>query len=251
MPPDLDQDHRLDARGSTDAAHETARIAYAFDIKQNALGFGVRNQVIENLAEINIERRTKGNDTGKTDIVGLRPIQNRRAERPGLRDEGQIADIRTTLVESSIKADIRSHDPQTIRPDQPHTIMLRGFQHLSFQYFTGFTGLTEAGGDDDGRPDLMLAALLDDIGDGRRRRRNHRQFDGLLNLRQRGTGFDSLNFLVLGINGIKRTLIATLQHILEHDLPDRICTITGTKHRYGFWREKRLEMVLAHGCWLP
>ena len=41
MASDLDQDHRLDAGGGAQRAHEAARVADAFDVQQDALGLGV------------------------------------------------------------------------------------------------------------------------------------------------------------------------------------------------------------------
>jgi len=163
-----------------------------------------------------------------------------------LRDEGQIADIGAALVESGVEPDLWPHDAEAVRPDQTYPVMLRSFQHSPFQRLAGFAGFAETGGDDDGRLDLMLAALFDDVRHRRRRRRNHRQLDGLLDLRQRGIGFDALDFLVLGIDWIQATLKTALQHVLKHDLTDRILPVAGTEHCDRFGRKQGLQVMLAH-----
>ena len=56
MAADLDQDHRLDARGGAQRTHETARVADAFDIHQDAVGVGIGHQIIKDLAEVHIGR---------------------------------------------------------------------------------------------------------------------------------------------------------------------------------------------------
>jgi len=56
MTADLDQDHRLDARGCAHRAHESARIADAFDIHQDAVGIGIGHQIIQYLTEVHIGR---------------------------------------------------------------------------------------------------------------------------------------------------------------------------------------------------
>ena len=50
----LDQNHRLDAGGSTHGTHETARIADAFDVQQDAMRLLVGHQIVENFAKVHI-----------------------------------------------------------------------------------------------------------------------------------------------------------------------------------------------------
>ena len=72
---DLDQDHRLDAGGGAQGTHESARLAYPLDIQQDVLCLRVGYQIVQGFAEIHIGGRTHRYYTGKTHIVGLRPVQ--------------------------------------------------------------------------------------------------------------------------------------------------------------------------------
>ena len=78
--------------------------------------------------------------------------------------------------------------------------------------------------------DALRATLLDDARHGLRRRRDHHQFDRLRDLGNPGICPPALNFGVLGIDRIQFSLISAFQHVLEHNLSDRVLTVAGAKH---------------------
>ena len=80
----------------------------------------------------------------------------------------------------------------------------------------------------------MLAAFLDDVGNGLRRCGNHHQFDRVLDFGNRCVGTLPLHFGDTGIDRIERTLKPALQHVVKNDLADRIDAIACAKNSYGF-----------------
>ena len=119
-------------------------------------------------------------------------------------------------------------------------------QHGLFQHLPLGAGFAEAGSDDYRCLDAMLAASLDDVGHGLRRRGDHCQFNRLADFANRGVGLAALNFRAFRVDRVKPALVAAFDHVLEYDLADRIDTLAGAEDRDGFWREKGIEVVLAH-----
>ena len=175
MPADLDHHDRFQARDGAQRTHEAARVANAFDIKQDALGLRVISQVIENLAEVDIGGGAGRNHAGKTDAVGFRPVQHRGTQRTGLRDQRQIAGQRGAQCESCIQTDRRALDTQAVGADEADAVFLRHADDGFLQQDAFGTDFTEAGGQHHDIADATLAAFLHDLGDGRRRRGNDRQ----------------------------------------------------------------------------
>ena len=56
VPPDLDQQHRLDPRRRPQRAHEAACMADALDVEQDAARLRVEGEVVEDLAEVDVGR---------------------------------------------------------------------------------------------------------------------------------------------------------------------------------------------------
>jgi hypothetical protein len=109
-----------------------------------------------------------------------------------------------------------------------------------FQRQAGGTRFGKTCGDDDGSLDPVLAAILDDIGHGLRRRGDDRELHCLADLKQRGVGFMALNFLMPGIDRKKRAFVTAFQHVVQHNLADRINAFAGSKYGDRFGREQRL-----------
>ena len=220
MAANLDQDHRFDACGGTQRAHEAARIADALDVHQDALRLRVGYQIVEDLAEIHIGRRAHGNDAGEADIVECRPIQNGGAQCPGLRNERDIADVGAALVESCVQSDGGAHDAQAVRADQADVVLVCGFHHFAFQRGAFGADFTETGGDDDSRFYPVDAAFFNDAGNGLGRRGDDDQLYRIADRAYGGVSALTLYFGIFGIDGVELPLKTAVQHVLEHDLSD-------------------------------
>ncbi len=251
MASDLDQDNRLDARGGAQRAHEAARVADAFDVHQDAVGVGVGDEEIEDLAEVHVGGGAHRNDAGKSDIVAGGPVQDGGAQRAGLRDEGDVAGVRRALVEGGVQPDGGAHDAEAVGADQSDVVAVRGLHQLPLQRGAGRAGLAETGGDDDRRFHAVDAAVFEDAGHALRRGGDHHQLDRLADLGDGGIGALSLHHGMAGVDRIQRALEAALQHVLEHDLADRVGAVAGAENGHRFGCEQGIEIVLAHDIALP
>ena len=141
------------------------------------MGAVVVDQVIENLAKVDVGSAAERDDRRKSDAVGLRPVENGRAHGTGLRNEGQVAGVGGNLGEGGVEAQRRADDAEAVRAEYADVVAARDLQHLAFQRSTGVACLGKACGDDDDVLDAAATALFDD---GRNRLRpgtDHCQFD--------------------------------------------------------------------------
>ncbi|MDO9041198.1 MAG: hypothetical protein Q7U64_02500 [Desulfocapsaceae bacterium] len=133
MAADFDQDHRLDAGGGADGAHEAAGFADAFNVEQDAFGGAVGQQVVEDLAEVHVGGGAQGDKGRESDVVALRPIEDRGAEGARLGDKGQVAALGAAFVEGGIEANGRPHQAQTVGADHPDSVLLGLFDYFLLQ----------------------------------------------------------------------------------------------------------------------
>ena len=188
MAPHLDHEHRLEAGGGAQGAHEAARVADAFDVDQDALGLRVGGQVVENFAEIHVGRSAHRNHAGKTDVVGWRPVENGGAERARLRYQGELAGLDVALEESGVEADAGAHDAQAVGADHAHAVSSGVGQHGALDLGAMGAYFAEAGGQHYRGAHAVLAAGFDDVGHGCRIGADHRQFNRLADFLDRGIG---------------------------------------------------------------
>jgi len=240
----LEQDDRLDARRRAQRAHEAAGVADAFDVKQDVVRAAVVDQVVENLAEIDVGRAAQRNDAGEADAVALRPVEYRGAHGARLRNQREMADVGIDAREGGVQAEFRADDAEAVGAEHAHVVAAGDFEHLAFERGARVAGLGEARGDDDDVLDAAAAALLDD---GRHRLRaggDHRQFDARADLFDRLVGFDALHRLVFGVDRVQAALVARVEDVLEEDVADRIFAVGGADHGDGFGFEQTGQIVL-------
>ena len=166
----LEQDDGLDPRRGTQGAHEAARITDPLDVHQDALGRRIVGQIVEDLAKINISRGPTGNDAGKTNAIGLGPIQHRRAQGTRLRDQGQIAAQRNALAKGRVQPNRRPLDAQAIGADKTDAVFTRNLQHPAFQGQARRPYLAEPRRQDQGATNPVVTEIVHDRRDRRRRR---------------------------------------------------------------------------------
>ena len=158
------------------------------------------HQVIENLAEVDIGRAAQRHHRGKTDLVGQRPVQNRRADRAGLRNQRHLAFVGALLGKGGVEFARRPHDTETVRAQDPHAVAAGDFQNFALQRGAGVTALGETARNDQGETHTAFTALLDDAGNRHRLRTDDRQIDSPGHVMQRLEGFLALHRLVLRVD---------------------------------------------------
>ena len=99
LPDDIDRRHalqgssrlqhhdRLRARGHAQRRHESARIADRFHVQQDAVGRGVVDERLEDLAEADVDPGAERHHRREPDVVRAREVEHGGAHGSGLRDE--------------------------------------------------------------------------------------------------------------------------------------------------------------------
>ncbi len=121
------------------------------------------------------------------------------------------------------------HEAKAVRADHAHVVPA----HLLEQQLLPLTalgpGLGEARGDDDERLDASAGAILDDLGNGRRRHRDDRQIHGSTDRRHRRIGLHRVHGRRLRVDWIDRTGELAAQQRSEDAVSDG-AGITGGAH---------------------
>src|ERR1035437_3396506 len=203
----LEQDDRFDARRRTQGAHEAARVTDAFDVEQDVVRAVVADEVVENFAEVDVGRAAQRNDAGKADMIALGPVEDRRAHGAGLRNQRQVADVRTDAGEGGVEIEFRADDAQAVGAEYADAVTARDFQRLAFERGARMAGLAKAGGNDDDVLDAAATALLDDFGDGLRARGDDRQFDARADFFDRLVSRNTLDGGVFRIDRVQQPLV--------------------------------------------
>ncbi len=244
----LEQDDRLDAGGGTQGAHEAAGVTDAFDVHQDVVCAAVVDQVVEDLAEIDVGGHADGNHRREADIVGLGPVEHGGAHGAGLRDEGQVAGLGGDLGERGVEAQFRADDAQAVGAEDAHVVGTGDLEHLALQRGTDVAGLGEAGGNDDDVAHAAAAALFDQLRNRLRAGGDDRHFDPGADFLDRLVGLLALDGVVLGVDGVQAALVTRAEDVLEDDVADRVLTVGSADYGNRFRFEKPSEIVLfQHG----
>ena len=130
----LQCDYRLDAGGGTQAAHEASRVMQALDVEQDAVGFRVGNQVIEDVAEVQIRGDPHGYHCRKADVVLFGPVEDRSTKRTRLGYQCQIAGTGIVVAEGCVEAVIGADEAETVRAQETDTVAVGDLQDLVFKF---------------------------------------------------------------------------------------------------------------------
>ena len=113
----LDYDDRLAQRNFPRRREKRARIAHRLHVHNDALRAWIIPQVVDQVAPVDIEHRSDRYEGAKADHLFLRPIQNRRTQRPALADEAYVSRARNARSEGGVQPADGIHHAQAIRPN--------------------------------------------------------------------------------------------------------------------------------------
>ena len=242
----LDHHHRLHAGRHAQAAHEAASVLDALDIEQDALGFGILGEIVEDIAKVDICRIAEGGDGGETDPARLGPVEDGGTQRTGLGNQCHATRQSGILAEGGIHADLGADQAQAVGAKQTQLIVMGDLQHATLQHRTLAIPLTKTGGNDDRGTHPMLTTGLDDIRYGAGRSADHRQVDGRGDLADGGVAGHPLQGLALGVDGVELTMETTGDQVFKYQGANGIGPVAGTEHSDGFWGKKMIEVMRAH-----
>jgi hypothetical protein len=122
VPAALHRDDRLGAAHAAGQPGELARVAEALQVQQHHLGAGVGGPVLQQVVAADVGAVARRDEAGQADVAVARLLEQRRAERTGLREEADPAAAghpgRQAGVEPHRRVGV--DDAQAVGPDHPH-----------------------------------------------------------------------------------------------------------------------------------
>lgn len=244
----LDHDHRLDAGGGTRRAHELPGRGHRLDIEEDRAGLGVGGEMIEKIAEVDVDHVAERDHGGEADRARLGPVENRGGDRAGLDDEGEVAHIGEAAGEAGVEMDAGHLHADAVGTNDPEEMRLGGIQRRLAERLAGdIPALAKAGSDDNRGPRAAPAELGDQSGHGRRRRRDHGEIGRRRQAGDVGIGPDALDRAPAGIDREHRAAEAGPEQVLGEDGADRARTFAGPDQRDRGGAEQSAEVALRHG----
>ncbi len=156
-------DDGLHAGEGPGGGHELPGVRDGLDIKKDGLGRLVLAEVIDEVAEIDVDHVAGRDEVREAELLLGRPVEDRRAERPGLRDEGDVAGPGHGPGEAGVEGQAGGDDAEAVGAEDPQAIEPAGFREDGvLEGPPGRPGLAEPGRDDDQAADAGLAAFADE-----------------------------------------------------------------------------------------
>ena len=108
-----------------------ARIADRFHVQQDAVGRGVVDERLEDLAEADVDPGAERHHRREPDVVRAREVEHGGAHGSGLRDEREPSRTRERCAERGVQSDVRAHDAECAGAEHPDALRARGIEHVA------------------------------------------------------------------------------------------------------------------------
>ncbi len=219
---------RLRSRERAGRRHELAGFADRLDVQDDRAGFGGRAEIVDQVAHAHVEHVAHRNEIREPDAFVQRPIEHRRAERAGLRNETDVSLGGRSGGKTGVQADSRHNDAQTVRAKNPHAVelsLLRSNQGFELPAFGA--DLAEPRRDNHQPPGSRFSALPNQGGHRGGGRANHRQ---IRRVRQAGNvlvGLDPLDRLALRVDRINHPSKARSNQIPQYGVSNARRRVAG------------------------
>ena len=175
-PTRLDHQHGLVPRRPPRRRHELAGLVDRLQVEQDRCRRRIAAQVVEHVARVDVGTVSERDEMREADLVRTSPVEHRRAERAGLRDEGEPARQRVDVGEGRVQAGPGHHETQAVGPQDPQQVRSSRIEHpLLERSFLALGSGRHARCEDHHGPGSQLSELLDEIRDGRGRGADHRE----------------------------------------------------------------------------
>ena len=239
----LDRDHRLDARRGAGRRHELARIGDRFEIHRDGACLGIARQHVEPVGDVDIRHVAQRHDVAEAEIVLRRPVDQRRGDCAGLRQERDPALARGHMGEPGIEPDRRDHQSERVGADDAEHMRLGRVEHLLAQAVS----LRQAGGDDHRGLPALLAQLRNDVGHRCRRRHDDRQVRRRGQVGRARVAFQSRNLAVFRIDRPDLALETGRDDVVHHHPAHRALANRRADHGQRTRSDHIFEISDRHG----
>ena len=215
-----DQDG-LGLRGAAGRAHELARVAEALHVEQDHMGLGVASEMIQQVADIDIQGVAQGHHVGESQPVGRGPVEGGRGHGAGLRDQGDGAGRRHRPGETRVDPRGWRQHAEAVRTDDAQEVRTRGVQDRLPPDNARFVVAFEAGADDHRRAATAPPKLGDQPRHGRCGCGDDGQVRCLRQVRHRGGCGPPVHGAARGVGEHQASLEPAGEQVGGQDVADR------------------------------
>ena len=148
-------DDRLGACERPGRRHESAGLGHRLEVQHDRIRRGIFGEVVDQVAHFDVERVADRDEIGEADVLGQRPVEDRRAERSALGDEGGAAELGHGRSEAGVEPAAGNQHAQAVRADDPHGGKLGGLRaEVRLESLAGRAHFAESGGENDDAGDV-------------------------------------------------------------------------------------------------
>ncbi len=240
-------DDRLVARCCARRGHELARVRDRFDIQKDRRGRGVRCEIVEHVAEVDVCGIAERDEMRKTDPAGIRPVEQCRGERTGLGYESDLSRACAGMGEAGIQSDRRHQQSDAVRSEYSQQVRFRGVQHgLRQGAALGIGNRTQTGGQHHRSLAAPGAELVNDTRDGLRRRADHREVGHPIQASHFRNGAQAGHARVLRIDREDGAGVAPREQIAHHRGAEALGPVGGADHGNRVRTKQVFEIAYGH-----
>ena len=213
------------------------------DIEQDGARAPILREIVEAIAEIDVDLVAQRYDAGKTHVALRTPFEQRGRDRTGLRNQGEVAQPRRSRREAGIELCLWRDDAETVRPDDPQPIFAGCPRD---QIFRGSGAAIKAGGNNDRHAAAQPPGLVDKPGHRGLRRSDDHHIDGAPDRGERRHARAAFDLPVMGIDEVQRPRKAAIVQVRQQRLAQRTLARTGADQGDRARFEEVFEAVGAH-----
>ena len=243
----LNDHDRLGPGEVSGRAHELAGVRDPFDVHQNASGVRVAPEVIDEVAEVDLDHRAHGNERGEPDVLVDGHVENGGAEGPALGEERHAPGLRDLGEERAVQMDPWPDDAEAVRADDTNPVLASNLEDLVLERLSRGSGLLEAGREDDDPLHSRLTALLDQLADRLRGSGNDREVDRFGDGAHVGVGLDAKDLRFVIVDEVGLALELTGREVRGDRKAHRPLGVAGPEDRDGLRLEHLVQVVRDHG----
>ncbi len=192
----------------------------ALDIEEDVLGLGVGDQVVEDLAEIDVGRSAPSETTvEKPTLFGCAQSRMAVHSAPDCETRPMVPGLALPWAKVRLTPAARAHDAEAVGADQAHAVAPRGIDHGALERGAARPAFGEAAGDDDDIARAGAAAGLDDAGHGLGPWCRSPRDRGAAGCSRPSRSSLAENRFVLRIDAEELALVAAVQHVADEVVP--------------------------------
>ena len=228
--------------------HELPGPVDGLDVEDDGLGLLVLAEVVDEIAEVDVEGVADGHEVGEADLLLQGPVEDRGAQGARLGNEGDVPFFGHGLGEARVELVAGRDDAQAVGPDDPHALgAAQGLPDLVLEGLALGPRLPESGRGDDDPEDARVAAFPDEAGDLAGRRADDGQVGRLRDILDVGDAGDPHDGLAHGADGVDDPAEAAADEIDEDLAADALGVGGDADEGDALGLEDLIERLNGHG----